>query len=144
MLVRREVFERVGLLDEAFYLYFEEADWCLRVRRSGYRILAVPSSLAWHRVSATLGPTSPVIDYYMLRNHLRFIACHWSGMARLLFLGRTIGRNLLTIAAYTLKPQQGQRLSHRNARLLALRDAALGRWGRMGLDVEAVCQSASP
>jgi GT2 family glycosyltransferase len=144
MLVRREVFERVGLLDEAFYLYFEETDWCLRVRSSGYRILAVPSSVAWHKVSATLGQTSPVIDYYMLRNHLRFIARHWSGIARLQLLGRTIGRNLLTIAAYTVKPQNGQRLPHRNARLLALRDAALGRWGRMGPDVAAVCQSASP
>jgi hypothetical protein len=144
MLVRRDVFERVGLLDEAFYLYFEETDWCLRARRSGYRILAVPSSVVWHRVSATLGQTSPVIDYYMLRNHLHFIARHWSGVPRLQLLGRTIGRNLVTIAAYTLKPQHGQRLPHRNARLLALRDAALGRWGMMGPDVAAVCQSASP
>ena len=41
MLVRRQVFERVGLLDEAFYLYFEETDWSLRVRHAGYAILAV-------------------------------------------------------------------------------------------------------
>jgi GT2 family glycosyltransferase len=144
MLVRREVFERVGLLDEAFYLYFEETDWCLRVRRSGYQILAVPSSVVWHKVSATLGQTSPVIDYYMLRNHLHLVVRHWFGMARLQLLGRTIARNLLTIAAYTLKPQHGQRLPHRNARLLALRDAALGRWGKMGPDVAAVCHSVSP
>ena len=55
MLVKREVFERAGLLDEAFFLYYEETDWCLRVRQAGYRILAVPSSVVWHKVSATLG-----------------------------------------------------------------------------------------
>ena len=139
MLVKRELFERVGLLDEAFYLYFEETDWCLRVRRAGYRILAVPSSVVWHKVSATLGKTSPVIDYYMLRNHLRFIARQWTGFARLRLLGLAVLRNLLTVAAYTMKPHGGRRLPHRNVRLLALRDAALRRWGKMGLDVAAVC-----
>ena len=139
MLVRREVFERVGLLDESFYLYFEETDWCLRVARAGYRIFAVPSSLVWHKVSASLGRTSPVIDYYMLRNQLRFIARNWSGIARLAVLGHTVERNLLTIAAYTVKSHDGCRLPHRNARLLALRDALLGRWGKMGPDVERVC-----
>ena len=139
MLVKRQVFERVGFLDEAFYLYYEETDWCLQVRRAGYRILAVPASLTWHKVSATLGHASPVIDYYMLRNHLRLIGRDWSGVSRLWLLTRTVLRNLITIAAYTAKSQGGQRVPHRNARLLALRDASLGRWGRMGPDVEAVC-----
>jgi GT2 family glycosyltransferase len=139
MLVKSEVFEHAGLLEELFYLYYEEVDWCLRVRREGYRILAVPSSLLWHRVSATLGPTSPVIDYYMLRNHLRMIGHHRSGASRLWLLTRIVLRSLVTIAAYTTKPHGGKRLPHRNSRLLALRDALLGRWGKMGPDVEAVC-----
>ena len=143
MLAKREIFEPVGLLDEAFYLYFEETDWCLRVGQAGYRILAVPSSVVWHKVSATLGQASPVIDYYMLRNQLRFIARHWSGTARLRMLGLTVLRNVLTIAAYTVKPHDGQRLPHRNARLLALRDAALGRWGKMGSDIAAVCNQTN-
>jgi len=54
-------------------------------------------------------------------------------------LASAAGRNLLTIAAYTLKPHGGRRIPNRNARLLALRDAALGRWGQMGPDVAAVC-----
>jgi GT2 family glycosyltransferase len=143
MLARRQVFEDVGLLDEAFCLYYEETDWCLRVRRAGYRILAVPSSVVWHKVSATLGQTSPVIDYYMLRNHLRLIGRHWSGFRRLWLLARVALRNVVTIAAYTAKPRGGRRLPHRNARLLALRDAILGRWGKMGPDVESVCYPGS-
>ncbi len=139
MLVRNDVFQRVGFMDESFYLYYEETDWCLRVQRAGYRIVAVPASVVWHKVSATLGDTSPVIDYYMLRNQLRFISRHWRGGSRLRILGQTILRQLLAVAAYTVKPHGGRRLPHRTARLLALRDALLGRWGKMGADVAKIC-----
>jgi GT2 family glycosyltransferase len=140
MLIKRAVFEQVGLLDEDFFLYYEETDWCLHVKQAGFHILAVPEAIVWHAVSATLGETSPVIDYYMLRNHLRLIVRHWHGSIRLWLLARTIARDLLTIAAYTVKSRGGRRRRSRNARLLALRDAARGRWGEMGPDVEAVCR----
>lgn len=140
MLMRREVLEQVGLLDELFFLYYEETDWCLAVRECGYLILAVPQSIVWHRVSATLGTVSPVIDYYMLRNQLRFIARRQHGWLRARLLIRTIARNLLTVAAYTVKSQSGRRRPHRNARLYALRDAALRHWGPMGADVAATCR----
>ncbi|MCB0254177.1 MAG: glycosyltransferase family 2 protein [Anaerolineae bacterium] len=139
MLVKREVFERVGMMDEAFFLYFEEVDWSLTVRQAGYRILAVPTSVVWHRVSATLGTTSPAIDYYMLRNHLRLIGRHWSGVRRIYLGGRVVLRNLFAVAAFTVKSHSGQRTPNRDARLLALRDALLGRLGKMGSDVAAVC-----
>jgi hypothetical protein len=139
MLVRREVFERVGLLDEDFYLYYEEGDWSLRVRASGYWIKAVPASLVYHHVSAALGTRSPIIDYYMLRNQLRFVYRHWPGLNRWRVLGSVMARNLLTIVVYTVKPRGGVRRPHRDARLLALRDALMGRWGRMGTDVSVVC-----
>ena len=141
MLVKRDVFGQAGLIDESFFLYFEETDWCLRIRKAGFRILAVPSSVVWHRVSATLGTTSPLVDYYMLRNHLRFIACHWHQPNRCYLQARVTLRNLLTVAAYTAKPHGGRRIPNRNARLLALRDALLGRWGKMGVDVAAMCKS---
>lgn len=139
MLVKRQVFEQVGLLDESFFLYYEETDWCLRVHQAGYRVLAVPASVVWHRVSATLGTASPVIDYYMLRNHLHLIARNWHGPQRWRILSRTVICNLVTIAAFTLKTQQGHRLPSRNARLMALRDAIRGHWGKMGPDVAEIC-----
>lgn len=139
MLVRREVFNRVGLLDESFFLYYEETDWCLRAGRAGCRILAVPSSIVWHKVSAALGASSPAIDYYMLRNHLRLISRHWSDAHRVHLWSRVVLHNLLVVAAFTAKPHGGQRIPNRNARLLALRDAILGRWGKMGPDVARIC-----
>lgn len=130
MLVKREVFERAGLLDEDFFLYFEEVDWGLAVRRAGHRILAVPGSVVWHKVSAALGATSPVIDYYMLRNHLRLIGRHWSGFRRSYLWSKVALRNLIIIAAFTVKSHRGQRRPSRDARLLALWDAVLRRSGK--------------
>ena len=85
------------------------------VRQAGYCVLAVPSSVVWHKVSVTLGTTSPMIDYYMLRNHLRLIGRHWSGARRNYLWSRVILRNLMTIAAFTVKPHGGRRIPNRNA-----------------------------
>ncbi len=139
MLIHRRVFEQVGLLDEAFFLYYEEVDWCLAVRRAGFRILATPAAVVWHKVSASLNRHSPVIDYYMTRNHLRLIQRNWRGWRRWCLWSRSLGRQLLAIAAFTVKSQDGARTPHRNARLLALRDALSGRWGAIGADVTQVC-----
>jgi GT2 family glycosyltransferase len=138
-IAKREVFEKVGLLDEKFFLYYEEIDWSLRVKLAGYTIQAVPSAIASHKVSATLGVTSPIIDYYMLRNHLYLISKHWTVPVRWLLLARIVLRNLLAILAFTVKPYEGRRIPNRNARLLALRDVALGKYGMMGLDVTKIC-----
>ncbi|HQY93240.1 glycosyltransferase family 2 protein [Caldilinea sp.] len=140
MLVRRAVFEQIGLFDEAFFLYYEETDWCLRAQMAGHAIYAAPSAVAWHHVSAALGADSPVVDYYMLRNHLRLIDRHATGSGRARLWTRIVLRNLATIGAYTLKPPRVARRAHRNARLCALRDAFAGRWGKMGDDVEQCCQ----
>lgn len=141
MLVPRVVYEAVGLMDEAFFLYFEEMDWGMHVRQRGYTTLAVPASVVWHKVSATLGTTSPIVDYYMLRNHLRLISRHWSGPSRWARLTRAVLDDLSAILAFTVKSHRGARTPHRNARLLALRDAALHRWGEMGPEAKRVCQT---
>jgi GT2 family glycosyltransferase/tRNA A-37 threonylcarbamoyl transferase component Bud32 len=48
MMVRREVVERIGPLDEAYFLFLEETDWCLRCRRAGYRVVFLPSANVTH------------------------------------------------------------------------------------------------
>jgi len=142
ILLRREVSEQIGLLDPRFFFYYEETDWCLRARSAGWRVLYAPRARLWHKVSATIGEASPATDYYMTRNVFLFLSRNLRGWPRLRALGAAAGRNLLTVAAYTLKSHGGQRLPNRNARLLALRDAALGRWGQMGPDVAEVCRNA--
>jgi GT2 family glycosyltransferase len=49
MLIKREVFEKVGLLDPDFFFGAEEYDYCIRIKRHGYRIVYVPTSKIWHK-----------------------------------------------------------------------------------------------
>lgn len=48
MIVRREVVERIGPLDEAYFLFLEETDWCLRCRKAGWRVVFVPGAKVVH------------------------------------------------------------------------------------------------
>lgn len=57
MLVRREVFEAIGLIDEGYFLYFEEVDFLLRAKRAGFRTFYVPSSEVIHHMGASTGVT---------------------------------------------------------------------------------------
>lgn len=139
ILLRRQVINQIGLLDPRFFMYFDETDWCTRARKAGWRILYVPKARIWHKVSATIGVTSPAIDYYMTRNVLLFLVKNRTGIWRALSPLLAFGRHLLAVLAYTLNSHHGQRIPNRNARLLALRDALLGCWGKMGDDVAQVC-----
>jgi N-acetylglucosaminyl-diphospho-decaprenol L-rhamnosyltransferase len=58
MIVRREVFEAIGLLDEGYFLYFEEVDFCLRARRAGWPCWYEPSSRVVHLVGQSTGVTN--------------------------------------------------------------------------------------
>jgi len=82
MIVRREVFESVGLLDEKYFMYFEEVDFCLRANRSGWPCWYVPTSRVVHLVGQSSGvtdtkrPPKRVPGYwfdsrrrYFLKNH---------------------------------------------------------------------------
>ena len=84
MLMTREAIDRVGLLDEDLFAYVEDAEWSLRARQAGYRVLVVPESKVWHGVSyATGGEGSPRALYYSVRNLLvvceRYAPLSWPG-----------------------------------------------------------------
>jgi len=86
LLARREVWERVGLLDEGYYIYAEDSDWCLRAREMGYRLLFVPTARLWHKVSASSGISSPWKMYHRARANLHLFATHARGIGRLTWL----------------------------------------------------------
>ncbi|MBI5806385.1 glycosyltransferase family 2 protein [candidate division TA06 bacterium] len=50
MLIKREVFEEIGLLDEDIFFYEEDVDFCLRAAKAGFKLIYVPSAVAWHKV----------------------------------------------------------------------------------------------
>ncbi|MDI6804952.1 MAG: glycosyltransferase family 2 protein [Bacteroidota bacterium] len=55
MLVKREVVEKVGMLDTAYYIYGEDVDWCIRAFRTGYRLMFEPKAKIWHKLSVSTG-----------------------------------------------------------------------------------------
>lgn len=72
MLVRREVFEDVGLLPEDYFLYFEETDFNVRARRAGWEILVETRARMAHDKRSTGRLPAPYYVYYFVRNRLRF------------------------------------------------------------------------
>jgi len=77
LMFKREVLEKVGLLDERYFAYFEEVDFCYRVKKAGYKILYIPQSRLYHKVSSTTKKYfSGLINYYKFRNRLYFLKKH--------------------------------------------------------------------
>jgi GT2 family glycosyltransferase len=127
MLVRREVFQVVGGFDEEYVMYFEDADFCQRVRSAGFGILVIPGARMWHKVSLSTRDAAPRRIYHQSRSRVIFLNRYgphilWI-LANLYIWARLIveaGRNLLrgdissmksviqgTLAGYVFLWQQG-------------------------------------
>ena len=72
LLIRRSVIEKVGLMDPAYFLYYDEVDWNVRASRAGFRLVCVPSGKVWHKDAVSSGKGSPFLNYYIARNKLLF------------------------------------------------------------------------
>lgn len=74
MLVRKAVFEKIGLLDPRFFLYWEDTDLCFRARRAGFEVRVCPAAKIWHKVSASASLAGkPFTNYYSSRNYLLWL-----------------------------------------------------------------------
>ena len=125
LLMRRAALERVGLLDEGFFLYWEDTDWGLRVKACGLRNVVVTGGRVGHRVSATAGGLgSPLRVYHKTRSHLRFARRHAPGA-----LPRLHRRFARDVAWLALKSTRPNRVRAARAILAALRDYHLDRTG---------------
>jgi hypothetical protein len=77
VLFRRTVFNRVGLLDEAFESYLEDVEFGVRCAEHGIRGMYVPEAVAWHRGSAALGRWHPEMVRRIARNQRCLVARHF-------------------------------------------------------------------
>ncbi|BAI62002.1 putative glycosyltransferase [Methanocella paludicola SANAE] len=73
ILVKRDVIEKIGLLDPQYFLYWEDTDWCERGRKIGYKTISVPDAKIWHKISATSNRRGGTNSYYMTRNCFIFM-----------------------------------------------------------------------
>ena len=84
MLIKREAIEKVGLMPECFFLYYEEIDWSMMFTRAGYEIWYDPSCTVYHKESQTTGQNSPLRTYYITRNRLLLVKRNYKGINKYL------------------------------------------------------------
>jgi GT2 family glycosyltransferase len=127
LLVRLSAVAQLGPLDERFFAYYEETEWCVRAARAGYRVLHVPRARIWHALAPRTRAATPLVHYYMTRNRLLFLEttrAGWSAWAYTLCLD--YGR---TLASWTLRPSRRPHAGQRDVMVRAIADYLLGRRG---------------
>ena len=72
LLVKKKVFEKIGLLDDRYFLYLEDADFCQRAKRAGYKVIYTPKAALWHLNAGSSLVGGDLHDYFITRNRLLF------------------------------------------------------------------------
>lgn len=84
MMVRKDVIAKAGMLPDMYFLYYEELDWCERIKEAGYELWYVPSATVYHKESKSVGSKSTLKTFYMTRNRMLFAWRNCSGLNRYL------------------------------------------------------------
>lgn len=126
ILVRREVIEQVGMLDERFFYYWEETEWCLRAKKSGWRIMNVPQAKLWHKGVQRDYQPNPSVTYYATRNHFLMLAKHQAPIRAWV---STWVQTLRTLTSWSIKPKWQSKRLHRDAMWQGTMDFLRRRWG---------------
>ncbi len=129
--VKRSAIERCGNMDSRFFLYYEETDWCVRIRRAGFRCVLVASAKVWHKVSSSVEDSSPLQVYYMTRNRLLFLEKSLPAWLSSWSILSVILRELLFVLIATIKPSNHRKVIQRWARLKGIYDYVRRKFGRV-------------
>ena len=119
MMIKWEVIDKAGLMPECFFLYYEELDWSMMIRRAGYEIWYEPACTIYHKESQATGQNSPLKSYYMTRNRLLFAKRNISSPQKYLTYSYLIG---IVAIRDILKSLLSQRQDLVKATLKGLRD----------------------
>jgi len=87
MMVSRTMLNKIGPMDDRFFLYYEEIDWAIRARKAGFSLWYQPHALVYHKESVTTGKVSPLKTYYLSRNRIFLIRKNYKGCKRIIALG---------------------------------------------------------
>jgi len=126
ILVRRAVIERVGMVDERFFYYWEETEWCIRATKAGWRILHAPQAKLWHKGVRRDYRPKPSVTYYNTRNRFLMLMKHHAPLSTWIVTWAQIAR---TLTSWTIKPKWRSAREHRNAMWRGTIDFLRHRWG---------------
>ena len=91
MLIKKEAIDKVGLMPECYFLYYEELDWSMMFTRASYQIWYEPQCTIYHKESQATGQNSPLRTYYITRNRLLLVKRNWKGISKYLSYCYLIG-----------------------------------------------------
>lgn len=82
---KREVFEKIGLIPENYFLFFEETEFCLKAAKAGFKLLGVYGSRVYHKGSSTISKYNGLSYYFLNRNRVIFIRRNANAMQKTIF-----------------------------------------------------------
>jgi GT2 family glycosyltransferase len=127
LLVSRELVEEIGGLDDDFFAYYEDVEWCYRAKQAGFQVLFVPEARVYHPDTRRRDAVSALVMYYMSRNQLLFIAKHRLGPGA---MARHLATYVLWIMNWSVNSKWRHKRRQRDALLRAMLDFSFGRFGR--------------
>ncbi len=128
ILVRRTLIEQVGMLDQNYFLYWEETEWCIRAAKAGWQIVHQPAAKLWHKGVRRNYQPKPSFTYYGTRNHLLTLCKHNAPLRARVFTWLQIMR---TLASWSIRPKWRNKRDHRDAMWRGVVDYLQRRWGQM-------------
>lgn len=84
MLVRRAAIDKAGMLDERFFMYYEEVDWCLRIKKAGCKVWYLPEAQTVHHVSQSADQTGIKKNIFAYRSQYRYFLKHHGALQAVL------------------------------------------------------------
>lgn len=133
MMISSRVFERIGLIDERFFLIHEESDFCLRARQAGFECGILAEPLVWHKGSSTFKQTGKGIQrYYDTRNLLLLLWKHReTRQGRRAVIPSCLQYLKYVYYRFSIEREHGEQKAA-DAVLIGLCDALGGRFGPQG------------
>lgn len=110
MMFRRELIEKVGMIPECYFLFYEETDWCCQARRKGLQVVCQPEAYIYHKASAAVKKTEGLSFYLMERNRVRFVLRNASMIKKVVSISWLFFSTLFKIILG--KPQAEDRLKY--------------------------------
>lgn len=137
LLIRQETVQRIGLLDEEFFLYFEETDWCTRARRQGWKGFYVPQAdVVHHGMASTAGRVEPVLVRAYFNSRMHYFRKHDGPLTCLVLRGALLASSLakLIVLAALGVVRRSERNRQAKAAHRLIVALALGRAGASSSD----------